>query len=196
MTCAGSWRSNKDLLHEPTGLAEEYPTAQPVDYVFALSNMNALYAAFNVTVPGTPAVATTSLEQENSTAALHQNKEIKKWRGTSRPEFTPAQRRHLGTKTVPPYIIVAALLDHNISLYPHTIDPWMREGNVAHMIRDRTRVKRSAYPDASFGKRVGSTVGRKMCTKALVTSPLSGALKNADKNWKRDHGTAQYGKTY
>lgn len=152
----GVIQGKDDVLLEPGKLAPDYTTAQQGDLAMVTAIPTTRYAAANNTVVATPPVALTPEKQEAATAALHARKEIGKWKGTSHPTGTPTQQAALGTKTVPGHLIVEDMIRNSTVFFPFTINPWMREGPVAQMVKHRRKIERTAYSDHNFGREAGA----------------------------------------
>lgn len=187
---------DSDVLHEPKGLAPSFKNARQGDWALVLTHREALHAAVDHTMLGTLPLAATPSNQEASTATMHRMKERLKWCGTSRPKCTPAQKARFGTETVPPHHVVQELYDRDNVLFPWTMDAWMREGNVAKMLRDGKSVTRDEYPDKEWGKAAGVRIGKRMCTRALVDVPLCGLRRSANTCWRHHHGFKRFGPTH
>ena len=130
--------SDKDVLHEPTNVAPDFPSVRPGDLVLILHEHKKLQAcAIDFSMVSTPESAADATKQRKNQIRKHTVRELEKWKGMSSPTVKPNKPKKPTTPPTTPVIpepeptplhpsvrkhhVIQNLLNNGISLVPATV---------------------------------------------------------------------------
>uniref|UniRef100_A0A7S4IL90 Uncharacterized protein n=1 Tax=Odontella aurita TaxID=265563 RepID=A0A7S4IL90_9STRA len=183
-----------NILLDPTGLAHHYPRKRPADVALRLTHKLFHILEIDFTIAGTPNAAATFKDQPRKNSSNLRNKEIHKWRGTTRTKSNKPNADGTTHDTVLGKSIIQDLLRQVVILVPTAFDPFITCGDAFRRhIAPEWIPHHYSRPD--FGRADGANIGYRI-SRTSRQSHIRGLFHSDDEGWKATHGRKMFGSAY